>query len=174
MLKKMFSMAVVACALGLTVGAAGSANAESKIVYSASIGTNGNSPTGDYQIFTMNPDGTEQTQLTNGCCHATEPVWIENGSKILFVRMVPENQCAPSGESRMFFTMNADGSDQQMLGDCTTGEGYQRDIGGVSWTFNVPQSVAAISPFGQFAIVFILGGATALWMTSRNPMVVRV
>jgi len=38
----------------------------------------------------------------------------------------------------------------------------------MEWSPELPASVASFSPFGQFVIVFMLGGASALWMTKRR------
>ena len=40
---------------------------------------------GDNEIFTMNPDGTDQTNLTNNTATEFEPTWYDDGTKIAFV-----------------------------------------------------------------------------------------
>jgi hypothetical protein len=56
----------------------------------------------DGQIWTMNPDGTGEAQLTSGVEPASEPEWSPDGARILYAR---ETDSGP--EVRV---MNADGS----------------------------------------------------------------
>jgi Tol biopolymer transport system component len=41
---------------------------------------------GNYEIYVMNPDGSEQTRLTNNPTIDQEPDWSPDGTKIVFVR----------------------------------------------------------------------------------------
>ena len=59
---------------------------------------------GNYEIYTMNPDGTGQSRLTYDPGNDTRPAWHPNGTHIAFVRQV-------NGVSRIY-QMNADGSGQ--------------------------------------------------------------
>ena len=43
-----------------------------------------------------------------------------------------------------------------------------QELDSTEWSPELPVSVASISPFGQFVIVFLLGGVSALWMTGRR------
>ncbi|MCD6291570.1 MAG: PD40 domain-containing protein [Anaerolineae bacterium] len=65
--------------------------------------------TGDFDIWVMNDDGTDQRQLTDAHGRDIEPAWSPDGRKIAFAsaRDDPENL--------QLYIMNADGSDQHPL-----------------------------------------------------------
>ena len=69
------------------------------VAYTESIG----------QIFIMNPDGSERTQITNDERGSIEPAWSPDGAKIAFVKVTE------TGTS--IYVMNADGTDQVTLTD---------------------------------------------------------
>jgi Tol biopolymer transport system component len=54
------------------------------------------------EIFTMNPDGSAQTNITNDPAHDVEPAWSADGTKIAFASYRTGN-----GD---IYTMNADGT----------------------------------------------------------------
>ena len=56
-----------------------------------------------YTVWTMNADGTGQTQLTKGKMRGSWPTWSPDGKQIAFARALPDD----SGE---IYVMNADGS----------------------------------------------------------------
>ena len=70
---------------------------------------------GDYDVYTMNPDGSELINLTDafGGADDTDPNWSPDGSKIAFA------SGRAGGEDHLFannvFVMNADGSHQVQL-----------------------------------------------------------
>jgi Tol biopolymer transport system component len=66
---------------------------------------------GDYDIYTMNPDGTDVVNLTDayGSWDDTDPNWSPDGTKIAFTSFR-----AGRGAGDIFL-MNADGSDQVQL-----------------------------------------------------------
>jgi dipeptidyl aminopeptidase/acylaminoacyl peptidase len=71
---------------------------------------------GNLEIYSMNPDGSGQTNLTNDPAEDTDPVWSPDGTRIAFVK-------ASEGH-RNIYVMNADGSGQTNLtpGPVTTGQ----------------------------------------------------
>ncbi|HEX8638208.1 MAG TPA: hypothetical protein VF692_09110, partial [Pyrinomonadaceae bacterium] len=66
--------------------------------------------TGNDEIYTMNPDGSNQTNISNNPANDLSPAWSFDGSKIAFARQ-------PTGGSTAIdiYTMNADGSNQIRL-----------------------------------------------------------
>ena len=128
---------------------AGSAMAASKIVFSHGSTS---------QIFVMNSDGSGLTNISNNAFDDRLPSWSPDGSQIAFTSSRP-SVLAPVD----IYVMNADGSNQTKLIDVAL-----ENIDAVSWSPELPANVASISPFGQFVIVFMLGGASALWMSRRQ------
>lgn len=63
-------------------------------------------------IFTMRPDGSEVTQLTEGPWWDDYPIWSPDGTKIIFV----SDESYPAYSSDLF-VMNADGSERQKITD---------------------------------------------------------
>jgi Tol biopolymer transport system component len=61
-------------------------------------------PEGDFEIFTMNPDGTGLTQLTENAAFDFDPEWSGDGKRIAF-------ESNRDGFSEIF-VMNADGTEQ--------------------------------------------------------------
>ncbi len=127
---------------------AGSAMAASKIVIAKNL-----------QIFVMNSDGSGLTNISNNSFGDSSPSWSPDGTQIAFT----SNRDGGGGD---MYVMDADGSNVTRLT-------IDSEIGPVGtshleWSPELPASVASISPFGQFVVVFMLGGASALWMTKRR------
>jgi TolB protein len=64
---------------------------------------------GDEEIYAVDPDGTDLTQLTNNTGADFQPAWSPDGTQIAFVRF------ASAGCSTEIWMMNADGGDPQVL-----------------------------------------------------------
>ena len=62
---------------------------------------------GDYEIYSMNPDGSGQTNLTNNGANDFYPAWSADGTKIAFT--------ATRDGNYEIYVMNADGSGQTNL-----------------------------------------------------------
>ena len=62
---------------------------------------------GNYEIYSMNPDGSNQTRLTDNPAGDRQPSFSPNGQQILFVSERDGNV--------EIYVMNADGSDQKRL-----------------------------------------------------------
>jgi len=88
-----------------------------KIVFQSDRVTATN-PNGRFQIFVMNADGSDPTQITFTDLNNNDaPAWSPDGRKIVFVRhmnMVPEDP-DPGVDNHDLWTMNADGSNQRNL-----------------------------------------------------------
>jgi TolB protein len=68
---------------------------------------------GDPDIYSMNADGGNRTQLTNSSDLEYGPTWSPDGSKIAYIRDVPlDDQGAVRSK---IYIMNADGSEQVPL-----------------------------------------------------------
>ena len=68
--------------------------------------------TGNFEVFTMNADGTNQTNVSNNSVTDQFPQWSPDGGKIVFSRI-------GSGDAGIW-VMNADGSNQIRLSDGLT------------------------------------------------------
>jgi TolB protein len=66
-------------------------------------------------IWTMNPDGSDQSNLTDPFALNEDPVWSPDGSQLAFTSPNPPETGAPQ-----LWVMNADGSDRTHLGNNVT------------------------------------------------------
>ena len=171
MLKNTVSMIIVVCAFGLVLGAAGTALAEAKIAYPC----DGVDPLLDTQLCLSNVDGSDAVELTNFSTQFGQPIssisWGVSGSEIFFTRYVQSQEPIPGIDGGGMYLLRID-SDGNNLEAISLERPYRNEnsqyMAPIAWTYNVPNNVASISPFGQFVIVFLLGGATALYL-NRKP-----
>ena len=109
------TLAAVVAALGLAAGclaplsdpaAAAFPGENGRIAFASNriSGPGVDNPEADYEIFTMNPDGTKLKQLTKNNADDGEPAWSPNGKQIAFTSGRDNND--------EIYTMNADGSNQ--------------------------------------------------------------
>ncbi|MEE8575969.1 MAG: DPP IV N-terminal domain-containing protein, partial [candidate division Zixibacteria bacterium] len=75
---------------------------------------------GNYEIYVMNADGTEQTRLTNNTSSDGSPSWSPDGGKIAFASRRDGNW--------EIYVMNADGTEQTRLTNNNSSDG------GPSWS----------------------------------------
>ena len=64
--------------------------------------------TGNWEIYTMRPDGTDLVRLTTNTAPDVTPIWSPDGKRIVFASE------RDAGDSEIY-VMNADGSDQRRL-----------------------------------------------------------
>ncbi len=72
------------------------------------------------ELYVMNADGSNNTQVTHNNRYEGEPAWIKGGSKIAFL-------CTENGSSQVW-EMNADGTDRRQL------TSYDGDIEGFAFS----------------------------------------
>lgn len=104
-------VALVGVAMVAPVGPAQATftGANGKIVFVSNRNTPQNTnPEGDFEIFTMNPDGSELRQLTNNAATDSEPAWSPDGQSISF-------QSTRNGGNTEIYLMNSDGSNVTRL-----------------------------------------------------------
>jgi len=89
---------------------------DKKIVFTSdrTSGTGVNNPTGDEEIFVMDPDGTELQQLTSNTVTDFSPTLSSDGEKIAFVSSGVQTSNS-QGDFEIYLMNALDGSDQQNL-----------------------------------------------------------
>jgi Tol biopolymer transport system component len=65
---------------------------------------------GNYEIYVMDADGSNQKRLTNNPANDSEPAWSSDRKKIVFV----SDRGGTEGKYKIY-VMNADGTDQKLL-----------------------------------------------------------
>ena len=93
-----------------------------KIVFSSNrtTGTGVNNPTGDYEIFKMNPDGTGVRQLTANAGYDLDPILSPDGKKIVYESYGIQNS-NPEGDIEVYVMNSADGSGKKNLSNNGSG-----------------------------------------------------
>lgn len=71
---------------------------------------------GDWEIYVMNPDGTNPTNISRNTADDVAPDWSPDGTRIAFCRWV--------GNERHIYAMDADGANAKRL---TAGTGWQQN-----------------------------------------------
>ena len=110
--------AVLAAMVALVAGMAREAEAApaDKIVFvsARTTGKGVNNPTGDYEIFRMNPNGTGVKQLTFNTVFDSRPMLSPDGQKILYHSQGahPSN---PEGDQEVYVMNASDGSGKKNL-----------------------------------------------------------
>src|ERR687898_3452698 len=73
-------------------------------------------PNGDFELYTINPNGGGKKQLTNNSTNDIEPAYSPNGKKIVY-----SGRDAPNGDYELY-TINAGGGGKKQLTDNTASE----------------------------------------------------
>jgi Tol biopolymer transport system component len=98
----------------LSVGATTAVKANGKIAFTSSRD-------GNNEIYSMSPDGGNQTRLTNDPANDTVPTWSPNGTKLAFT----SNR---NGNVQQIFVMSADGTNPQQISSPNL------SAGSISWS----------------------------------------
>ena len=77
-------------------------------------GTGVNNPTGDEEIFTMNPDGTGIKQLTFNEVNDDDPTFSPDGTKVVYESEGIQNT-NPEGDEEVYIVNARDGSNNKNL-----------------------------------------------------------
>ena len=120
-----------------------------------------NNPEGDFEIFTMNPDGTGLTQLTENSAFDFNPEWSPDGGQIAF-----------ESDRDLFsdiFVMNSDGSGQTNV---TNNRAFDRSAAfapdGERIIFDSNLSAGVDNPTGDTEIFSINLDGTGLQQLTNN------
>ena len=104
----------------------------------------------------MNADGSNQRNISNDASNDIRPSWSPDGTQIAFTSNRDGYQ--------QIYVMDADGGNQwNISNNSSSGDYYPAG----SPVINASE-VTAISPFGQCVVVFLLGGATALYLNRKR------
>lgn len=156
MLKNMTSLGCLIFLAGLVLGFSGTAWAESKIAFACDLPSD---------ICLINPDGSGLTNLTNTPNISEQsPSWSPDGTRIVFKIDLGNDPLADWWDG--LWVMDSDGSNRQRIADPGVFQDWEH--ADPAWSPELPSHVAAISPFGQFIIVFLLGGAAALYLNQKR------
>ena len=151
-------------------------NNESSLLYNPPAGGNpenigkivfasnpGETTIADYDLFTINPDGSGKTKLTTFGKFINHPVWSPEHSRIAYSALA-------EGNTEKIFIMTADGKEKKQLtfGDSRdkfpTWSPDGKQIAYISYRNNIPNLfVVDIYGKNQKQLTFVEGKNTVLW-----------
>jgi Tol biopolymer transport system component len=132
-----------------------------KILFASDDGKTTNA---DYDLYTINPDGSGKTRLTNFGKFIDHPVWSPEHSRITYSAHVDE------GNTDKIFIMTADGSEKRQLTFGTSRDKFPtwspdgKQIAYISYQNDIP-NLFVIDTHGenQKQLTFVDGKNTVLW-----------
>lgn len=143
------ALGVVLAALVALAGTARQAEAtfpgaNGKIVFVSqrTTGTGVDNPTGDPEVFTVNPDGTGLKQLTFNTSDDREPVLSPDGRKVAYTSQ-GDSTTNPGGDYEVYIVNAADGSGQKNLSNNGS------SVGDSSPTFSPDSKKVAYLSYGK-------------------------
>jgi len=95
----------------------------SRIIFNSQRHDEGTLELKNYEIYEMNPDGSEIQRLTNHIEWDTYPSFSPDGQKVLWRRILTDTT-APRRYNSEIYTMNRDGSNIKNLSDHPSFDGY--------------------------------------------------
>jgi WD40 repeat protein len=158
------SLVAPATAHGAGIGANG------RIVFASDRDTDD----GRFQIYSMNPDGSDVTRLTNNTGSDRSPAWSPDGTKIAFL-----NRPSPQFDEYDLYLMGADGSNQTQITPS-----FSRGLApeNISWSPDGQKIVVEEALVDDIAIVdtadgtrqVISGGHDPAWSQDGQKIAVRI
>ena len=128
-----------------------------KIAFSSSRAV-GAAVTGNNEIYTMNPDGSNVTNLTNNPAYDASPKWSPDGKKIVF----SSNRDDPKSE---IYVMNADGSGVTRLTNSP------EEDGGPTWSPDGNKIAFVSNRTGNYEIYTMNADGSAVQDITNNPAI---